>query len=105
MDNNQENSSALVPRSSFLIKAGRLFTGDEWLQPGAMLIANGTIVEVGEPKKLEEKYPAARVEDLGEMLVVPGTVNAHNHSFQSLMRGLGDDKDFFRWRDDGIYKY
>lgn len=95
----------LSPQSSVLFLAGQLLSGDEWLRPGAMLVTDGVITEVGEPAALKEKYPTARVEDLGEKLVVPGTVNAHNHSFQSLMRGLGDDKDFFRWRDDGIYKY
>ena len=26
--------------------------------------------------------------------MVPGTVNTHNHSFQSLLRGIGDDLPF-----------
>ena len=31
--------------------------------------------------------------------MLPGTVNAHNHSFQSLLRGFGDDLPFLEWRD------
>src|SRR3989449_4686203 len=31
--------------------------------------------------------------------LLPGTVNAHCHTFQSLLRGLGDDLDFAGWRD------
>jgi 5-methylthioadenosine/S-adenosylhomocysteine deaminase len=32
-------------------------------------------------------------------------VNAHNHSFQSLLRGLGDDLDFMAWRDRVLYPF
>ena len=37
--------------------------------------------------------------------LLPGTVNAHCHSFQSLLRGLGDDLDFMAWRDRVLYPY
>ena len=38
-------------------------------------------------------------------LLLPGGVNAHNHSFQSLLRGLGDDLDFMGWRDRVLYPF
>jgi 5-methylthioadenosine/S-adenosylhomocysteine deaminase len=37
--------------------------------------------------------------------LVPGTVNAHCHTFQSLLRGLGDDLDFLGWRDRVLYPF
>ena len=37
--------------------------------------------------------------------LLPGTVNAHCHAFQSLLRGLGDDLDFMAWRDRVLYPY
>jgi 5-methylthioadenosine/S-adenosylhomocysteine deaminase len=37
--------------------------------------------------------------------MVPGTVNTHNHSFQSLLRGIGDDLPFLAWRDQALYRY
>jgi 5-methylthioadenosine/S-adenosylhomocysteine deaminase len=37
--------------------------------------------------------------------MVPGTINTHNHSFQSLLRGLGDDLPFLVWRDRALYRY
>jgi 5-methylthioadenosine/S-adenosylhomocysteine deaminase len=43
-------------------------------------------------------------EDWGDVLIMPGTVNVHTHSFQSLVRGFSDDLPFFRWRDEGIYR-
>lgn len=36
--------------------------------------------------------------------LLPGCVNAHNHSFQSLVRGVSDDLAFLGWRDRGIYR-
>jgi cytosine/adenosine deaminase-related metal-dependent hydrolase len=38
-------------------------------------------------------------------VLVPGTINAHNHSFQSLLRGVADDQPFLVWRDEALYKY
>jgi len=38
-------------------------------------------------------------------LLLPGTVNMHCHTFQSLLRGLGDDLDFMAWRDRVLYPY
>jgi 5-methylthioadenosine/S-adenosylhomocysteine deaminase len=37
--------------------------------------------------------------------LLPGTVNAHCHTFQSLLRGLGDDMDFMGWRDQVLYPF
>jgi 5-methylthioadenosine/S-adenosylhomocysteine deaminase len=37
--------------------------------------------------------------------LLPGTVNAHCHTFQSLLRGLGDDMDFMAWRDRVLYPF
>src|SRR6267143_3925847 len=37
--------------------------------------------------------------------LLPGTVNAHCHTFQSLLRGLGDDLDFVGWRDRVLYPF
>jgi 5-methylthioadenosine/S-adenosylhomocysteine deaminase len=35
--------------------------------------------------------------------VLPGTVNGHGHSFQTLLRGFGDDLSFAAWRDLVLY--
>jgi 5-methylthioadenosine/S-adenosylhomocysteine deaminase len=49
--------------------------------------------------------PAARRLDWSRRVVVPGTINTHNHSFQSLLRGIGDDLPFLEWRDRALYRY
>jgi 5-methylthioadenosine/S-adenosylhomocysteine deaminase len=43
------------------------------------------------------------VEDWGDVAIVPGTVNAHGHSFQNLLKGFADDRSFASWRDDVLY--
>ena len=43
--------------------------------------------------------------DWARRAMVPGTVNSHNHSFQSLLRGIGDDLPFLAWRDQALYRY
>ena len=61
------------------------------------IVARGTVAEIaGE---------GDRVVDLGRRAILPGTVNAHNHSFQSLLRGFGDDLPFLEWRDRALYRY
>jgi 5-methylthioadenosine/S-adenosylhomocysteine deaminase len=72
-------------------------------QPGiAVTTADGFISAVGPAADLAPGMP---VERLAGMLLAPGTLNAHNHSFQSMLRGVADDCDFFTWRDRALYGY
>ncbi len=68
----------------------------------AVLVADGRITGVRPVGELPEGTP---VERYPRRLLVPGTLNAHNHSFQSLLRGIADDCDFFTWRDRALYGY
>jgi 5-methylthioadenosine/S-adenosylhomocysteine deaminase len=69
----------------------------------ALLLDEGTIVAVGPAGRLDT--PGVARLELPQHALLPGTVNSHNHSFQSLVRGFGDDLPFFEWRDKGIYRY
>lgn len=44
-------------------------------------------------------------EDWGNVAILPGTVNAHGHAFQSLLKGFADDRPFESWRDDVLYPF
>ena len=48
---------------------------------------------------------AGDITQLPGKALLPGTVNAHCHTFQSLLRGLGDDLDFVAWRDRVLYPF
>jgi len=67
----------------------------------AVTVVDGRIGEIG-------AAPAGDVPDairLPGKALLPGTVNTHCHTFQSLLRGLGDDLDFMQWRDQVLYPY
>jgi 5-methylthioadenosine/S-adenosylhomocysteine deaminase len=68
----------------------------------AVRVIEGVITDVGSMQIAGVEEP---VLDLGRRAMLPGTVNAHNHSFQSLLRGFGDDLPFLEWRDRALYRY
>lgn len=65
---------------------------------GAMAVSDGRIQEVGESSKLVEKYKAAsEIIDCDGKIIFPGFINTHNHLFQTLLKGLGDDMVLKDW--------
>src|SRR5438128_4120097 len=75
-------------------------TPEGWKSAQAVLITDGRIAGVhaaGAPQPGDVRLP-------GKALL-PGGVNTHNHTFQSLLRGLGDDLDFMGWRDRVLYPF
>ena len=73
---------------------------DGRFQPGLGVgVENGRITAVGP----DTGGPGGL--KLAGKALLPGTVNAHCHTFQSLLRGLGDDLDFMAWRDRVLYPY
>jgi len=75
-----------------------VFTPAGWREGIAVTVSEGRIAAV-------EAVGATRPGDepLPGKALLPGTVNAHCHTFQSLLRGLGDDLDFMAWRDRVLY--
>jgi 5-methylthioadenosine/S-adenosylhomocysteine deaminase len=74
------------------------------LEPGyAVLLQDHVIAEVGPAADLALRHPTASQVALPGELLVAGGINGHNHSFQILMRGLGEDDDFFGWRSQVLY--
>ena len=70
----------------------------EILRDGALAIRGDRIVDIGDTGALSSRYPeAARVIDATGKIVFPGLINTHNHMFQSLLKGLGDDRVLSDW--------
>ena len=82
--------------------AERVWTDGRFQRDLAVIIAAGRIERIA---ALNELPPDLPVERFPRRLLLPGTINAHNHSFQSLLRGIADDCDFFTWRDRALYGY
>jgi len=64
----------------------------------ALYIEGERISDIGATKKMEDKYAdKARVIDGTGKIVFPGLINTHNHLFQVLLKGLGDDMVLKDW--------
>jgi 5-methylthioadenosine/S-adenosylhomocysteine deaminase len=59
---------------------------------GAVVIEDDRIVAVGKTSDLNKEYSSDDVIDATRKIVMPGLVNAHNHIYQSVLRGLSDDR-------------
>ncbi|RMD95367.1 MAG: amidohydrolase, partial [Calditrichaeota bacterium] len=86
-----------------LVTANQIYYKGNFQSGLGILVENGEIKKVGQLEEFKEAEQEL-INFPGKALL-PGTINAHNHSFQSLVRGFGDDMNFFDWRDKGIYKY
>jgi imidazolonepropionase-like amidohydrolase len=65
-----------------LIKAGRILNprDGQTIAPGAVLIENGKIKEVGSPSVLQAHVPAdVKTIDLGTATLLPGLIDSHTH--------------------------
>ncbi len=89
--------------TTLIITADRAVTPEGARGPTSVLAEDGLIIAVGDPDTIDA--PNARRIDWSHRAMVPGTVNTHNHSFQSLLRGIGDDLPFLTWRDRALYRY
>lgn len=84
------------------VAAGLIWTGGSFEPDRAVVVDDGTIVEVASRGSLG---PEVELDDWGEVALVPGTVNAHGHAFQNLLRGFAADRSFSSWRDDVLYPF
>jgi 5-methylthioadenosine/S-adenosylhomocysteine deaminase len=83
------------------LQADVVFTGGRPVSDRVVAISDGRITAVA-PAGAGDGADLVR---LPGKALLPGTVNAHCHTFQSLLRGLGDDLDFMGWRDRVLYPY
>ncbi|MCG3173193.1 MAG: 5-methylthioadenosine/S-adenosylhomocysteine deaminase [Myxococcota bacterium] len=93
--------------SAVLFNAEKIWTQSGWLENAGVLTGNGFIRSVGPAEELRASVSgeAVREHHFPGKALIPGTINVHNHSFQSLLRGFGDDLRFLEWRANSLYKY
>jgi len=75
-------ANAAEPGSAFLLRPGKVWTGDEApAHPGwAVLVRDGVIVAVGEERTLAVPTDARRI-DLPGTTLTPGLIDLHSHLF------------------------
>jgi putative selenium metabolism protein SsnA len=77
--------------SSQLIVNARVFTGGShprFYPDGALLLDEGKIAGIGSQPELRKAHPQVELVDLGGRLVLPGRINAHDHLYSYLARGI-----------------
>jgi 5-methylthioadenosine/S-adenosylhomocysteine deaminase len=96
-----------VTGHDLLIHGGAVVTVDDVgtvHDPGWVCVRGSRVAEVGAgeppPGRLRQ---AAEVIDAAGCAVMPGMTNAHTHLFQTLFRGLADDKALLDWLRDCIW--
>lgn len=92
-------------KMSMIYTADFVYINNQFQKNQAIYVLDGVIKEIAPRKQLIEKYKGIAVVDWKDKVILPGTVNAHNHSFQSLLRGIAVDRPFLEWRDQALYRY
>ena len=70
----------------------------EIIQNGFVYIEDNIIKDIGDMKSLESKnIDDIKTIDLVGKIIFPGFINTHNHLFQVLLKGLGDDMRLDKW--------
>jgi len=91
---------------NLLIHGGTIVTmrEDKIIRDGAIVIENGTIVDVGKSEEILQKYGSGyeKINAKGRV-VVPGLVNTHQHAAMSLLRGYADDLPLQEWLEKWIW--
>lgn len=89
-----------MSQTELLIGGGTVVTIDPLrriIEDGAVLVRGREIAAVGRTADLRAANPDAAWLDAAGGLVLPGFINTHNHLFQTLLKGLGDDRPLYRW--------
>src|SRR6266702_3508490 len=67
------------------------------LEDGALVVRDGRIVAIGPRAEVAPGVVARRRIDARGKFVYPGLINTHTHLFQTLLKGLGDDRTLIDW--------
>ena len=76
------------------------------LNNSSIAISGNKIVDLGDSIELGAKYQhAKRIIDATDKVIFPGFINNHNHLFQTLIKGLGDDMVIGDWLRNVAYPF
>lgn len=68
------------------------------LENNALVVNGSFIQDIGPSKLIKEKYRDIKKKINGAgKIIFPGLINTHNHLFQTLLKGLGDDLALSDW--------
>ncbi len=88
-----------------LYKPEYVYFNQEFHKNYGVLVEENLIHEVRPIREFDSSLENYEEELWEDMVLIPGTVNVHNHCFQSLLRGIAADRPFLEWRDKSLYHY
>jgi cytosine/adenosine deaminase-related metal-dependent hydrolase len=78
------------------LAADLTLVGGRFEEDRSVEVAGGRVTEIASfPQLPPSEAGSPDLVRLSGKALLPGTVNTHCHTFQSLLRGLGDDLDFY----------
>jgi 5-methylthioadenosine/S-adenosylhomocysteine deaminase len=89
-----------------LVRGGTVVTMDERrtvIADGAVLVDGERIRDIGPATRLARTPGITQTIAADAHLILPGLVNAHNHAFQTLYRGLGHGRPLAEWSSQCIF--
>lgn len=95
----------MVRLKDTIIEADYLITcnmSNTVLTDAAIFISNGKIQAVGTRKDIFADYSADHIISGANKILMPGLVNTHSHSVQTLLRGKADDLALLDWLEQVI---
>jgi 5-methylthioadenosine/S-adenosylhomocysteine deaminase len=92
--------------ADLLVAGGPVLTLDpagSFFRDGAVAIANGRILAVGDRKTVSATIDAESVIDAAGKVIMPGFVNCHGHAGMVLLRGLAEEFPLQRWLSGTVW--
>lgn len=91
--------------AAVIVRAARALVNAQERENFCFALEDDRIAAIAPIDELRKRFPDAALRTHGAgVALVPGFVNGHSHAYQILLRGLGDDLPFARWRDEALYK-
>ncbi len=84
----------LVIESDYIVTCNEK---NQIIKDGALYIKGDKILDVGTKRRIHQDYSAGKIIEGKNKILIPGLVNTHAHSVQSLLRGKGDDLSLLDW--------
>ena len=99
MSASQATGNGSIPCDLLVTAAGVVTVdpNDTILRPGAIAVSGEKIVAVGTPEQLAQTYAPKKRIDAPACWIFPGLINTHNHLWQTMLKGLGDDMGLIDW--------
>ena len=75
----------------------------EIFHDGALLVRGISIASIGKTAELTSHHPDEPIVALEGRIIIPGLINTHMHTAQTLLRGTADDLELVSWLCERIW--